>query len=113
VGDAKVVLLERRVAAEDFAERQPAVAAPLARRTQRLAVTLRCIALAYGGELGSRLAEPLGMQASADTLLLEIRRVEVPARETPWALGVDDWAFCKGRRYGTLLCELERGCARS
>jgi transposase len=29
---------------------------------------------------------------------------------TPRVLGVDDWAKCKGRSYGTILCDLERQC---
>lgn len=92
-----------------FTERQPSVAEPRSRRTERLSVALRCIAFACGGEMGARLAERLGMKISADSLLREIRKTSLPDRPTPRALGVDDWAYCKGKRYGTLLCDLERG----
>jgi transposase len=70
---------------------------------------MHCIGLACGGEPGSRLAERLGIPVSADTMLREIRRTPISCSSVPRAVGVDDWAFCKGRRYGTLICDLETG----
>jgi transposase len=94
-----------------FTERLAAVAAPYSRRTERLSLAIRCIAFACSGEPGARLAERLGMQISADSLLREIRKSFKVQDSTPRALGVDDWAFCKGQTYGTLLCDLESGRA--
>ncbi len=94
-----------------FAERQPAVAAPHARRTARLSLVIRCIGLACGGETGSRLAERLGIRVSADSLLHEVRQESPPVPTLPRAVGIDDWAFRKGLRYGTVICDLETGRA--
>ncbi|MGA2571350.1 MAG: transposase [Terracidiphilus sp.] len=52
----------------------------------------------------------MGIQASGSTLLRQSRRrAFVDCARAPRVLGIDDWAWCKGHRYGTILCDLERG----
>jgi transposase len=51
----------------------------------------------------------LGIVGSRDTILRLVRtRVFLLAR-APKKVGVDDWAWKRGHRYGTLIGDLERG----
>ena len=91
-----------------FAERLPEVALPRVRRTVRLAEAQRRIALHAGGESGARLADRLAMPVSGDTLLRLIQAAPLPVAPSPRVVGIDDWAWRRGRRYGTLIVDLER-----
>jgi transposase len=86
-----------------FTERLPGIVQPSARRTERLAQALLLRGYALGGEAGSRLRAALAMR---------VRSGYAPAADPPSAaepgcsskvLGGEDWAFCRGQRYGTLL----------
>ena len=81
-----------------FAEPVLAAAAPRKRRTIRLAEIQRGIALARGGEGGCRLASLPGMPVSGDTLLRLIRAVPIQEAPAPRVVGIDDWAWRRGRR---------------
>ena len=90
-----------------FTERLPRVLAPWARRTHRLATAQQQIGLALGGAAGTRLAAALAMLAGVDLLLHLVRQASLPERPTPRLLGLDDWAWRKGQRYGSILVDLE------
>jgi transposase len=90
-----------------FAEPLDGFAARHARTTESLARTHRAIAAALGGEAGARLAAKTAVPTSPDTLLRRVKHVEVPAPKPLRFVGIDDWAWCKGQRYGTIVVDLE------
>nr|WP_245587552.1 ISL3 family transposase [Cylindrospermum stagnale] len=90
-----------------FTERLPGMVLPWARKTSRLREQLSAIGLFLGGATGARLGSRLGLTISRHTLLRLVRQVTLPELATPTILGVDDWAYCKRKTYGTILVDLE------
>ncbi|MER9939270.1 hypothetical protein [Mesorhizobium sp. M0088] len=91
-----------------FTERLPETVQPKAWRTVRLGESQLAIGFAAGGEPGSRLSDRLAMPVSGDTLLRMVRAAGFEPPQAPRVVGIDDWAWRKGQRYGTIICDLER-----
>lgn len=49
------------------------------------------------------------MPVSGDTLLRLVRAAELEAHPSPRVVGVNEWAWRRGQRYGTIICGLGRG----
>ena len=96
---------KRQCRRQTFVERVPEVVPVQARHTTRLRAILDLVANAMSGQAGSLLASRMGMAVSADTLSRRAKRAGSASIKTPRLLGVDDFAFQRGRTYGTILVE--------
>lgn len=99
------VTCTRRIFAERF---DPDVLAPWSRRTARLDHIVHHLALALGGRPAASFARRLLLPVSNDTLLRVVRRRATPGFVPPTVVGIDDWAWRRNQRYGTIICDLER-----
>jgi transposase len=68
---------------------------------------ITCIGLATCGKGGTRLAARLGMHTSRQTLLRRIMALPDPPLGSILYLGIDDFSFRRGGRFGTILVNLE------
>jgi transposase len=91
-----------------FSERLSTGAPAYARRTLRQGEALSEVACLLGGKGGEGMAGLVKMASSHETLIRLIRRRQPEAIAPPRVLGVADCAWNKGRRYGTMLVDLER-----
>lgn len=91
-----------------FTERFSKEIQPYGRRLGRSVNLISKMALELGGNKGANISKFAGVPVSSSTIVRIIKKL--PAREqlvTSGIIGVDDWAFKKGRTYGTILVDLD------
>jgi transposase len=89
-----------------FVERLTPFIEPWARVTTRLFQMIQAIGLATGGMLGARLADRFRMETSWMTILRRMMALPTEPVKQVSQLGIDDFAFRRGCKYGTILVDM-------
>ncbi|WP_110944789.1 transposase family protein [Streptomyces niger] len=103
----RFVCTEDSCPCKTFAEQAPGLTRRFGRRTERLRSTLVSVGLALAGRAGARMTYAFGAPVSRNTLLRLIASLPDPPTVTPRVVGVDEYAQCRGRIYGTVLVDVE------
>src|SRR5260370_13315973 len=90
-----------------FAERLPDFIEASSRLTKRLRTAAQDIRFATCGKGGEQLSDKLGMGISDATLLWSLFLVPLPEVGQVRVVGVDDWSWRRGKRFGSILVNLE------
>ena len=91
-----------------FAERFPSLVPVRGRHSLGVCAALRQVGMAVGGRPGMRLTRALGIPGSYRTIVRLVHGAPFPLLKVPRVIGLDEWAWRRGRRFGTIVCDLER-----
>jgi transposase len=90
-----------------FTERLPDFLEVSSRLTKRLRTAVQEVGFATCGKGGERLSDKLGMPISDASMLWSLFLVPLPEVGQVRVVGVDDWSWRRGKRFGSILVNLE------
>ncbi|MFE5718768.1 transposase family protein [Streptomyces erythrochromogenes] len=89
-----------------FVEQVAGLTEPRRRSSMAARSAMRSVAVELGGRPGARLCAKLRFYGLRTSILSKLTAPPVPAR-APRILGIDEFAFRKGRTYGTVLVDVD------
>jgi transposase len=91
-----------------FAERFPQLVQRYARMTDRLIKALQSTGVITNGADAAQIAESFGVPTTAKTIIRRVLQLPLPGEGEVAKVGIDEWAWKKGQRYGTILVDLQK-----
>jgi transposase len=91
-----------------FAERFPQLVQRYARMTDRLIKALQSAGVITNGADAAQIASSFGVPTTAKTIIRRVLQLPLPSEGSVRKVGIDEWAWKKGQRYGTILVDLEK-----
>jgi transposase len=91
-----------------FAERFPELVQRYARMTDRLTKILPSVGVMTNGADAAQIASSFGVPTTAKTIIRRVLKLPLPNEGEVTKVGIDEWAWKKGHRYGTILVDLEK-----
>ena len=91
-----------------FAECFPEVVQRYARMTDRLIKALQSVGVITNGADAAQIASSFGVHTTAKTIIRRVLQLPLPSEGSVQKVGIDEWAWKKGQRYGTILVDLEK-----
>lgn len=91
-----------------FTERLPQVTSPHGRFTFGLRLFLGQLGREHGGASGAKSAAHSGIRVTERSVLRFMYAIALAPIHAPRIIGLDDWAWKRGQRYGAIVVDLER-----
>ena len=91
-----------------FAERFPELVQRYARMTNRLIKALQSVGVITNGADAAQIASSFGVPTTAKTIIRRVLQLPLPSEGVVRKVGIDEWAWKKGQRYGTILVDLQK-----